>query len=436
MTRQNIYTGLQPNTDSGDDLRDTFIKVEANFADLYNWLGGDSVQLPTVTTLHRNVEVEDSGYLNSFYDMYVFNNDSNMTVNLSDGWQRGQIKTLVNNGAGIVTVQPDNFAQGTSMSFNQYDACDVIWDSTNWLVLGDYIFVTVGPKAYNAVFSSMQPAAGWGFVKRNAFYIGPAATVANAADSSQTTDLFFNSNGFVVVDSAPYGDSNTRVVTLYDQFGSEDLTATISNDVRLSLPDSASKSCYLRFTGNGGLVSDRFIGPVSVDSARPSWEPENPVWALNLIRTQTFGALTKVFGVEGNPNFMEYGLWANASGTIEGRVDGSSNVVWSNTSWTADSATVRNRITRLIGDISQADSALGYQNNVLVATTPFDGKVNYDSDNDIFELGGGPDLIGNDFVGGIVEITVFNSTSPLTDSERTTLDEKLALVIDSATGVL
>ena len=41
-------------------------------------------------------------------------------------------------GAGIATVTPASFAQGTTFALDQNDAATVIWDGTKWYITGHY----------------------------------------------------------------------------------------------------------------------------------------------------------------------------------------------------------------------------------------------------------------------------------------------------------
>ena len=55
MTRQNISIGSSANDGTGDTLRAAGTKINANFVELYQQLGGDSSSLTTQVT------IKDSG---------------------------------------------------------------------------------------------------------------------------------------------------------------------------------------------------------------------------------------------------------------------------------------------------------------------------------------------------------------------------------------
>ena len=52
-------------------------------------------------------------------------------------------KIITNKGAGAATVTPANFAQGANFALAQYDGCQIVWDGTNWYLIGNQGEVTV-----------------------------------------------------------------------------------------------------------------------------------------------------------------------------------------------------------------------------------------------------------------------------------------------------
>ena len=103
MARQNINVGTVANDGTGDTLRNAGQKINQNFAELYNVLGGDSASITD------NVALSDSGII--FYgatnrlilayadpgatDVTILLPDSNGTVVLSTASQTLTNKTLV-----------------------------------------------------------------------------------------------------------------------------------------------------------------------------------------------------------------------------------------------------------------------------------------------------------------------------------------------------
>lgn len=73
----------------------------------------------------------------------ICNKGSSLAVSLADGTIVGETKIFTNKGAGVATVTPANFAQGTSFALAQYDGCTVIWDGSDWYLIGNQGEITV-----------------------------------------------------------------------------------------------------------------------------------------------------------------------------------------------------------------------------------------------------------------------------------------------------
>lgn len=143
MARQTVNIGSAANDGTGDSLRVGGDKVNDNFGELYNYLGGDSDQLPANrVVLHRNATITSSQALNTALDYYIFNSGSVISLTLSDGVYVGERKTFTNRGSATATVTPSSFANGTSFALSQNDGCEIIWDGTNWCLISN-VNVTV-----------------------------------------------------------------------------------------------------------------------------------------------------------------------------------------------------------------------------------------------------------------------------------------------------
>jgi hypothetical protein len=66
MARQNINIGAVANDNTGDTLRDAGIKINANFAELYNSLYGDSVLAISTLTLGNNAIIFEGSAIDNF----------------------------------------------------------------------------------------------------------------------------------------------------------------------------------------------------------------------------------------------------------------------------------------------------------------------------------------------------------------------------------
>lgn len=66
-----------------------------------------------------------------------------VAITVADGTLEGEIKTLVNRGAGTATVTPTNFGNGTSFQLAQNEAVMLIWNGINWYLNGNQSVVTI-----------------------------------------------------------------------------------------------------------------------------------------------------------------------------------------------------------------------------------------------------------------------------------------------------
>lgn len=87
---------------------------------------------------YSSVEVTSDGAAAVTASYIICNKGTALALSLADGTVSGEYKLFTNKGAGIATITPTNFAQGTSFALDQYDAATVVWDGTNWYLTGDY----------------------------------------------------------------------------------------------------------------------------------------------------------------------------------------------------------------------------------------------------------------------------------------------------------
>ena len=73
----------------------------------------------------------------------ICNKGSALAVSLADGTTVGETKIFTNKGAGVATITPANFAQGTTFALAQFDGCTVIWDGVNWYLVGNQGEITI-----------------------------------------------------------------------------------------------------------------------------------------------------------------------------------------------------------------------------------------------------------------------------------------------------
>mgnify|MGYP000456671620 FL=1 len=125
VTRETLSLGSSANDGTGDTLRSAGAKINNNFAKVFVGLG-----VETLTTSGA-ANVDSDGYT-------ILNSGTSLAVTLADPATTGSMKTFTNAGAGLATITPTNFAQGTSFSLAQYAGCTTIWDGSNWYITGAY----------------------------------------------------------------------------------------------------------------------------------------------------------------------------------------------------------------------------------------------------------------------------------------------------------
>jgi hypothetical protein len=205
MTRQNISTGTSANDGTGDTLRAAGTKINANFTELYTFLGGNAdtlssqislgsdgiifegssaddfettlkvdnptssdktitfpdatgnVILDTATQTITNktlgevyfqsAEISADGTASATATHIICNKGTALAVTLGPGSTSGEFKIFTNKGAGTATITPDNggsiFAGGTSFALAQNEGATCIWDGANWFLVGNQSVTTI-----------------------------------------------------------------------------------------------------------------------------------------------------------------------------------------------------------------------------------------------------------------------------------------------------
>ena len=204
MTRQNISTGTSANDGTGDTLRSAGTKINANFTELYTFLGGNASTLSTQISLEDSAVVFEGATANGFETRLmaedatadrlvripnadgtlimdtvtqtitnktlgevsfqsseitangtasatathiICNKGTALAVTLGSGTTSGEFKIFTNKGAGTATITPDDggsiFAGGTSFALAQNEGATCIWDGTNWFLVGNQSVTTI-----------------------------------------------------------------------------------------------------------------------------------------------------------------------------------------------------------------------------------------------------------------------------------------------------
>ena len=133
VTLANAATGNKPTiTASGGDTNVT-MKLAGK--------GTGSVEIAKAA--YTSSTITASGAASTAATYIICNSGSALAISLANGTVVGEYKIFTNKGAGTATVTPASFAQGTSFALAQYDGCQVVWDGTNWYLIGNQGEVTV-----------------------------------------------------------------------------------------------------------------------------------------------------------------------------------------------------------------------------------------------------------------------------------------------------
>ena len=133
ITLANAATGNKPTiTASGND---TNITVQINGK------GTGSVEINKVAITSSTITVDGAASTSAGY--IICNKGSALAVSLANGTVVGETKIFTNKGAGTATITPASFANGTSFAIAQNEGAQVIWDGTNWFLIGNQSVTTI-----------------------------------------------------------------------------------------------------------------------------------------------------------------------------------------------------------------------------------------------------------------------------------------------------
>ena len=201
MTRQNISTGTSANDGTGDTLRTAGTKINANFTELYTFLGGSANTLSTQISLEdssvvfegatangvetrlmaedatadrlvripnadgtlimdtlsqvitnktvsfASAEISSAGDASTSATHIICNKPSSgaLAVGLPGGSNAGEFKIFTNKGTPNAIITPDPFAGGTSFTIEPNEGAMCVWDGSKWFLIGNQSTVTVNP---------------------------------------------------------------------------------------------------------------------------------------------------------------------------------------------------------------------------------------------------------------------------------------------------
>jgi len=268
---------------------------------------------------------------------------------------------------------------------------------------------------YDTLSVRLTPVGCWGTLHRNFSYSGPALRVEDNGNPGTFSDVYFDATGFIR-QALPYG-ADTRVVTLYDQFGSSDLFAVLADNIQIRKDDLTYGTWLLDFNGSGGLTS------TDVTNGSQPWELGSIVWGVGHIR-DTSTLLRPIWGVQSDSGFMEVGVWQEVL-DLHWRVNGSSPSDWNNTDWNDNAGDVQNVFATAIGDVSNGSPATAYFNGVNAGTRAFGSPIVYSAGKPL-NIGDG--LISSPFSGQVSELVIFDHSAAATAGDITALHNAMSEV--------
>ena len=137
MARQTLDIGTNANDGTGDTLRSGGEKINDNFNELYSTLGGNSIATNGINASYATQTIDTaSATVNDSDTLIIFNRSGAIAATLSDGTSTGQYKIFLNKNAGVATVTPTNFGNGTNFALSRYGSTQAVWAGSEWYLIG------------------------------------------------------------------------------------------------------------------------------------------------------------------------------------------------------------------------------------------------------------------------------------------------------------
>ena len=133
ITLSNATTGNKPTISASGTDTNVTVKLAAK--------GTGSVEISKAAYTSSTITADGAASNSSTY--IICNKSTALAVSLADGTLVGEYKIFTNKGAGTATITPTNFAQGTTFALATNDGCQVIWDGSNWHLIGNQGEITV-----------------------------------------------------------------------------------------------------------------------------------------------------------------------------------------------------------------------------------------------------------------------------------------------------
>ena len=137
MARQTLDIGTNANDGTGDTLRSGGEKINDNFAELYTTLGGNSIATNGINASYATQTIDtESATVNDSDTLIIFNRSGAIAATLNDGTSTGQYKIFLNKNAGVATITPTNFGNGTNFALSRYGSTQAVWAGSEWYLIG------------------------------------------------------------------------------------------------------------------------------------------------------------------------------------------------------------------------------------------------------------------------------------------------------------
>lgn len=136
MAKQTLDIGTNANDGTGDTLRSGGDKINDNFNELYSTLGGNSIASNGINAAFATQTITESATVNDSDTLIIFNGGSAIAATLGDGTSTGQYKIFLNKNAGVATITPTNFGNGTNFALSRYGSTQAVWAGSEWYLIG------------------------------------------------------------------------------------------------------------------------------------------------------------------------------------------------------------------------------------------------------------------------------------------------------------
>lgn len=87
---------------------------------------------------HDTQTLTANGTASSSAGVVIGNKGTALAITLADGTNAGETKYFICKGVGDTTITPSNFASGTSVTIQQGESAQLIWEGTSWYLIASY----------------------------------------------------------------------------------------------------------------------------------------------------------------------------------------------------------------------------------------------------------------------------------------------------------